>query len=470
MTISQPTIDAQATLFEKLRSTEYQRLDDGGHVYLDYTGGGLFAASQLREHVRAARRAPCSATRTRSTRPRRRAPSSSSAPGPPSSRSSTRRRTSTSPSSRPTRPARCASWARRILPPRRPLPADLRQPQLGQRDPRVRARPRGGADVRPERRARPARRRGPLAALSERDLAASPQPVRVPRAVQLLRRAASAGVDRRGALARLGRAARRRRVRADQPARPQPLASRLRRAVVLQDVRLSDRRRVPDRTARGAREARASVVLGRDHRRRVRRAAVPPGRRPARRTSKTAPSTTSTSRRWRSAFGIWTASASTPSTRASPRSAARCWTGWCRCATPTARRRRRSTGRGPGSGEARPSLSTSCIPTVAWSTSATSTASPRRHNVSLRTGCFCNPGAGEVAFTISRETLLGGEFGDGMTLDDYMEVIGLPTGGAVRASLGIASNSRDVQRFLVFASEFIDLPDAPEDLPPRVAC
>ena len=93
-----------------------------------------------------------------------------------------------------------------------------------------------------------------------------------------------------------------------------------------------------------------------------------------------------------------------------------------------------------------------------------------RHNVSLRTGCFCNPGAGEVAFTISRETLLGGEFGDGMILDDYMEVIGLPTGGAVRASLGIASNSRDVQRFLVFASEFIDLPDAPEDLPPRVAC
>ena len=93
-----------------------------------------------------------------------------------------------------------------------------------------------------------------------------------------------------------------------------------------------------------------------------------------------------------------------------------------------------------------------------------------RHNVSLRTGCFCNPGAGEVAFTISRETLLGGEFGDGMTLDDYMEVIGLPSGGAVRASLGIASNSRDVQRFLAFASEFVDLADTPDDLPPRVAC
>ena len=35
----------------------------------------------------------------------------------------------------------------------------------------------------------------------------------------------------------------------------------------------------------------------------------------------------------------------------------------------------------------------------------------RQHNVSLRTGCFCNPGAGEVAFTISGETLLGGELG-----------------------------------------------------------
>lgn len=31
-----------------------------------------------------------------------------------------------------------------------------------------------------------------------------------------------------------------------------------------------------------------------------------------------------------------------------------------------------------------------------------------QHNVSLRTGCFCNPGAGEVAFTISRETPVGG--------------------------------------------------------------
>jgi molybdenum cofactor sulfurtransferase len=94
----------------------------------------------------------------------------------------------------------------------------------------------------------------------------------------------------------------------------------------------------------------------------------------------------------------------------------------------------------------------------------------RRHNISLRTGCFCNPGAGEVAFTISRETLVGGEFGEGMTLDDYVHALGLPSGGAVRASLGLASNFSDVHRFNAFAREFVDLPAVPDDLPPRTGC
>jgi selenocysteine lyase/cysteine desulfurase len=92
------------------------------------------------------------------------------------------------------------------------------------------------------------------------------------------------------------------------------------------------------------------------------------------------------------------------------------------------------------------------------------------HNVSLRTGCFCNPGAGEIAFTISRETLLGGEFGEGMTLDDYVQAIGLHSGGAIRASLGIASNFADVYRFNAFAARFLNLPEVPDDLPPRTAC
>jgi selenocysteine lyase/cysteine desulfurase len=94
----------------------------------------------------------------------------------------------------------------------------------------------------------------------------------------------------------------------------------------------------------------------------------------------------------------------------------------------------------------------------------------RLHNISLRTGCFCNPGAGEVAFTISRETLVGSEFGPGMTLDDYVRELGLHSGGAVRASLGLASNFDDLDRFMQFASAFVDLEDDPSDLPARVAC
>ena len=35
---------------DALRAREYARLDEGHQVYLDYTGGGLYAARQLREH------------------------------------------------------------------------------------------------------------------------------------------------------------------------------------------------------------------------------------------------------------------------------------------------------------------------------------------------------------------------------------------------------------------------------------
>ena len=91
------------------------------------------------------------------------------------------------------------------------------------------------------------------------------------------------------------------------------------------------------------------------------------------------------------------------------------------------------------------------------------------HRISLRTGCFCNPGAGEVAFSLSTDRPEG-RFDEGMILDDYLRAVGMPTGGAVRVSLGIASNVADVQRFMEFASEFVDLTDVPADLPPRLAC
>src|SRR6516165_4170020 len=42
---------ADTAVLDELRASDLARLDRGGHVYLDYTGGGLFAESQLREHV-----------------------------------------------------------------------------------------------------------------------------------------------------------------------------------------------------------------------------------------------------------------------------------------------------------------------------------------------------------------------------------------------------------------------------------
>src|SRR5260370_13734817 len=42
---------ASTRKLDELRATEYSRLDRYGHVYLDYTGGGLYAESQLREHM-----------------------------------------------------------------------------------------------------------------------------------------------------------------------------------------------------------------------------------------------------------------------------------------------------------------------------------------------------------------------------------------------------------------------------------
>ena len=70
------------------------------------------------------------------------------------------------------------------------------------------------------------------------------------------------------------------------------------------------------------------------------------------------------------------------------------------------------------------------------------------HNISVRTGCFCNSGAGEIAFSLSRDTLIAAGFAEGMILDDYIRLVGMPTGGAVRISLGLVTNFADVYRFM----------------------
>src|SRR6185436_6245244 len=76
-------------------------------------------------------------------------------------------------------------------------------------------------------------------------------------------------------------------------------------------------------------------------------------------------------------------------------------------------------------------------------------------NISLRTGCFCNPGAGEVALEISRVELdvcftqPGHE--DRLTVDDFRHCIDGKSSGAVRISIGMVTNFNDIQGFLAFA-------------------
>jgi molybdenum cofactor sulfurtransferase len=49
---SEPDTHYAATaILDELRASDFARLDAGGHVYLDYTGGGLYAETQLTEHL-----------------------------------------------------------------------------------------------------------------------------------------------------------------------------------------------------------------------------------------------------------------------------------------------------------------------------------------------------------------------------------------------------------------------------------
>lgn len=80
--------------------------------------------------------------------------------------------------------------------------------------------------------------------------------------------------------------------------------------------------------------------------------------------------------------------------------------------------------------------------------------------ISLRTGCFCNPGAGETAEGLSEEDMHAGMAqGADITLPRFLQVMqqrGGKSAGAIRVSLGLVSNFADVQRFVQFAAGFCD--------------
>jgi selenocysteine lyase/cysteine desulfurase len=80
--------------------------------------------------------------------------------------------------------------------------------------------------------------------------------------------------------------------------------------------------------------------------------------------------------------------------------------------------------------------------------------------ISLRTGCFCNPGAGEVAEGLTEEDMLAAYAeGPHMNLPRFLQLITKRSGksaGAIRVSLGIATNFADVYRFVEFAASLRD--------------
>ena len=83
-----------------------------------------------------------------------------------------------------------------------------------------------------------------------------------------------------------------------------------------------------------------------------------------------------------------------------------------------------------------------------------------RERISLRTGCFCNPGAGETAEGLTAADMEAALAADAdMTLPRFLQVIqhrGGKSAGAIRVSLGLASTFADVERFLAFAAGFRD--------------
>ncbi|EGX93453.1 cysteine desulfurase [Cordyceps militaris CM01] len=98
--------------------------------------------------------------------------------------------------------------------------------------------------------------------------------------------------------------------------------------------------------------------------------------------------------------------------------------------------------------------------------------------ISLRTGCFCNPGAGEAALGITGGILARGRAAaaaaSSSSYQDFVGALedgGVPAVGAVRVSLGIASVAADVEYLVAFVeATYRDRASTTTDLAPREGC
>ena len=78
--------------------------------------------------------------------------------------------------------------------------------------------------------------------------------------------------------------------------------------------------------------------------------------------------------------------------------------------------------------------------------------------ISVRTGCFCNPGAGELALGLTRSEIehCFTATGSRMTYDDLRRCVDPHEAGAVRVSLGSMSNFADVFAFREYARHLLE--------------
>ena len=91
--------------------------------------------------------------------------------------------------------------------------------------------------------------------------------------------------------------------------------------------------------------------------------------------------------------------------------------------------------------------------------------------ISIRTGCHCNPGASEAASQLTKQDWRKAARARVRTMDQYLDLLGLPSAGALRASVGPASNIEDVERFLAFVEmTYRDRVAGTGGLPPRRGC
>jgi len=83
-----------------------------------------------------------------------------------------------------------------------------------------------------------------------------------------------------------------------------------------------------------------------------------------------------------------------------------------------------------------------------------------QERISLRTGCFCNPGVGETAEGLTEADMAAAlrESAD-MTLPRFLQFVTHSSGksaGGIRVSLGLVSNFADVYRLVRFVEKLRD--------------